>query len=167
MPAGATLISPWVDLTHSFASIMKDDSKDYIPSECVAPPTRRTDSFLTCFYSWPPQRLPLQGATACVRPPPHTAHQLTLSPRRPQPSTAWPPIPDDDEPLPIEVEHPETGKVETRLLREQVQMYASNQMLDHPLVSPINQGSLGGLCPLMVVRPTSLALRDRTSLASR
>lgn len=33
MPAGASLISPWVDLTHSFKSIMGDDSGDYIPSE--------------------------------------------------------------------------------------------------------------------------------------
>lgn len=34
---------------------------------------------------------------------------------------------------------------------EQVQMYAHNRLLDHPLVSPVNQGSLGGLPPLYVV----------------
>lgn len=32
MPAGANLISPWVDLTHSMPSIMGDDRGDYIPS---------------------------------------------------------------------------------------------------------------------------------------
>jgi acetyl esterase/lipase len=32
LPAGATLISPWVDLAHSFPSIMSDPAGDYIPS---------------------------------------------------------------------------------------------------------------------------------------
>jgi acetyl esterase/lipase len=32
MPAGASLISPWVDLTHSMPSIGGIDTGDYIPS---------------------------------------------------------------------------------------------------------------------------------------
>jgi acetyl esterase/lipase len=32
LPAGAILISPWVDLTHSFPSLSGDDKMDYIPS---------------------------------------------------------------------------------------------------------------------------------------
>ncbi|KAL8286505.1 hypothetical protein RQP46_004522 [Phenoliferia psychrophenolica] len=32
LPAGASLISPWVDLAHSFPSCSADDSGDYIPS---------------------------------------------------------------------------------------------------------------------------------------
>jgi acetyl esterase/lipase len=32
LPAGAILISPWVDLTHSFPSLGGDDKMDYIPS---------------------------------------------------------------------------------------------------------------------------------------
>lgn len=32
MPAGASLISPWVDLTHSMPSIGGDDSGDFIPN---------------------------------------------------------------------------------------------------------------------------------------
>ena len=36
MPAGASLISPWVDLTHSMPSIGGDDSGDFIPNTgCV------------------------------------------------------------------------------------------------------------------------------------
>ncbi|KAL1999444.1 hypothetical protein VTN02DRAFT_4504 [Thermoascus thermophilus] len=31
LPAGAILISPWVDLTHSFPSLVGDDGADYIP----------------------------------------------------------------------------------------------------------------------------------------
>ena len=32
MPAGAALISPWVDLTHSMPSIGGNDDGDFIPS---------------------------------------------------------------------------------------------------------------------------------------
>jgi acetyl esterase/lipase len=32
MPAGACLISPWVDLTHSFPSVMQNVDTDIIPS---------------------------------------------------------------------------------------------------------------------------------------
>lgn len=32
LPAGAILISPWVDLTHSFPSLSGDDKMDYIPA---------------------------------------------------------------------------------------------------------------------------------------
>lgn len=32
MPAGATLISPWVDLAHSFPSVGGDGKGDYIPA---------------------------------------------------------------------------------------------------------------------------------------
>lgn len=31
LPAGAILISPWVDLTHSFPSVARDAPLDYIP----------------------------------------------------------------------------------------------------------------------------------------
>src|ERR1700709_2372167 len=31
LPAGAILISPWVDLTHSFPSVADDNPLDYIP----------------------------------------------------------------------------------------------------------------------------------------
>jgi acetyl esterase/lipase len=32
LPAGAMLISPWVDLLHSFPSIMEDAGGDYVPN---------------------------------------------------------------------------------------------------------------------------------------
>ena len=32
LPAGAILISPWVDLTHSFPSVTRSDNFDYVPS---------------------------------------------------------------------------------------------------------------------------------------
>jgi len=58
---------------------------------------------------------------------------------------------------------------------EQVQMYwwvslpfvcaeltiSPNNLLSHPLVSPVNLGSLGGLCPLLIV--SSIELRESPS----
>lgn len=54
---------------------------------------------------------------------------------------------------------------------EQVQMYwyvppsicaqkaddSPNNLLSHPLVSPVNLGSLGGLCPLLIVSFAALS----------
>jgi hypothetical protein len=33
-------------------------------------------------------------------------------------------------------------------VKEQIQMVAPNEVLDNPLLSPVTQASLGGLCPL-------------------
>jgi len=41
------------------------------------------------------------------------------------------------------------------------QMYCPNNLMDHPLVSPVNQGSLGGLCPLYIVSSLSSAYLSR------
>ena len=35
-------------------------------------------------------------------------------------------------------------------IKDQIQMYAPNHMLTHPLVSPVLQPSLGGLPPLLI-----------------
>ncbi|KAM0754689.1 alpha/beta-hydrolase [Meredithblackwellia eburnea MCA 4105] len=108
LPAGASLISPWVDLAHSFPSIMEDDSGDYIPS--------------AGFHY--------------------------------RPSLEWPPLPGQG--ISVELDK---GKGEV-LLDEQIQMYCPNTLLGHPLVSPVNQGSLGGLPPLLVLGGSSELLRD-------
>ncbi|GAA5843178.1 hypothetical protein JCM11251_001674 [Rhodosporidiobolus azoricus] len=118
MPAGATLISPWVDLAHSFPSVGGDGNGDYIPSNGFI---YRPD------LVWPPP------------PNPATAIEQTLV---------------GEESL------TENGhKVRVRL-EEQVQMYCPNNMLDHPLVSPVNQGSLGGLPPLYISCGSSELLHD-------
>jgi hypothetical protein len=36
-------------------------------------------------------------------------------------------------------------------VKDQIQMIAPNEVLDHPLLSPVTQASLGGLCPLLIV----------------
>lgn len=45
-------------------------------------------------------------------------------------------------------------------LHHQLQMYTTNDLLAHPLVSPVNQASLGGLCPLLFLTGGGEALRD-------
>ncbi|WVQ96171.1 hypothetical protein IAU59_003274 [Kwoniella sp. CBS 9459] len=107
MPAGASLISPWVDLTHSMPSIGGWDGGDFIPS--------------SGFHY--------------------------------KPSCAWPPLPGDG----VTVTMPDGSE---QHFDEQIQMYCPNNLLTHPLVSPVNLGSLGGLCPLLIVGGGGELLRD-------
>ena len=45
-------------------------------------------------------------------------------------------------------------------IKDQIQMYATNQLISHPLVSPILQPSLGGLPPLLILSGGGEMLRD-------
>lgn len=49
---------------------------------------------------------------------------------------------------------------ETIILKDQIQMYTTNDLMSHPLVSPILQGSVGGLPPLLVLTGGGEVLRD-------
>ncbi|GAA6008690.1 hypothetical protein JCM10207_001687 [Rhodosporidiobolus poonsookiae] len=118
MPAGATLISPWVDLAHSFKSVSGDGAGDYIPPNGFI---FRPD------LVWPPP---------------------------PNPATAIEQVLVGEESL------TEDGKQVVVKINEQVQMYCPNNMLDHPLVSPVNQGSLGGLPPLYICCGSAELLHD-------
>jgi len=53
------------------------------------------------------------------------------------------------------------ARVKTDGRMESAQMYCPNNLMDHPLVSPVNQGSLGGLCPLYIVSSLSSAYLSR------
>ncbi|GAA6018270.1 hypothetical protein JCM8202_001312 [Rhodotorula sphaerocarpa] len=118
MPAGATLISPWVDLAHSFPSVGGDGTGDYIPA----------NGFIY------------------------------------RPDIVWPPPPDPRnaiEQVLVGEEELQAGETGGRVrLEEQVQMYCHNRLLNHPLVSPVNAGSLGGLPPLYICCGGSELLRD-------
>ncbi|KAL8728093.1 MAG: hypothetical protein Q9166_005618 [cf. Caloplaca sp. 2 TL-2023] len=50
------------------------------------------------------------------------------------------------------------GKLVT--IKDQIQMYATNQLVSHPLVSPVLQPSLGGLPPLLILTGGGEMLRD-------
>lgn len=97
LPAGSALLSPWVDLTHSFPSVLGTGEGDYIPASGV--------------------------------------HY--------RPSLAWPPLRGD--PMVFK-----RGKQQL-VVKEQIQLYCANAMVTHPMVTLINQGSLGGLPPMLVV----------------
>ncbi|EKM59247.1 uncharacterized protein PHACADRAFT_87660 [Phanerochaete carnosa HHB-10118-sp] len=230
-PAGAVLISPWVDLTHSFPSVMKNTATD------ITPPY----GFIYKPSSiWPVDPLPPNGEPRVVpsktNPPPGPGHADTLRPSpervveqaeqqteqsaeegRPArsgdleesenmsslpehptndkknsmsqqgnpsdndekdnlpkgsvrfPSTDSNGIKEDDprydealsfwEPKPPKVlmEDPNEQPLE---LRSQIQLYAMNEQLTHPLVSPVLQGSLGNLCPLYIIAGDGEVLRD-------
>ncbi|KAL8762930.1 MAG: hypothetical protein Q9184_001152 [Pyrenodesmia sp. 2 TL-2023] len=45
-------------------------------------------------------------------------------------------------------------------IKDQIQMYATNRLISHPLVSPVMQPSLGGLPPLLILTGGGELLRD-------
>ncbi|KAJ3972558.1 hypothetical protein EV361DRAFT_904837 [Lentinula raphanica] len=190
MPAGAVLISPWVDLTHSFPSIMHNTKTDIIPEYgFLAKPSTL----------WPVDPLPPSGGRVCPtksNPPPAPGHADTLHPDtdrvqednnandlenvqsqeemlsesegrtlRPESRNSGKSrvIGEDD----IDLWEPKPPKVLMEdpeaiplELRSQIQQYATTEQLTHPLVSPIVQGSLGNLPPLYIIAGDGEVLRD-------
>ncbi|KAH9942586.1 alpha/beta-hydrolase [Amylocystis lapponica] len=74
-PAGAVLISPWVDLTHSFPSVMNNVGTDIIPPHgFIHKPSPL----------WPVESLPEEGRSRVIptqtSPPPKPGHADTLKP---------------------------------------------------------------------------------------
>ncbi|BFZ65438.1 hypothetical protein YB2330_006607 [Saitoella coloradoensis] len=217
LPAGLVLISPWVDLTHSFPSVVKDNSGDYIPAH----------GFLhKPSLSWPPptqadisaaergsgelerhieqqgqgekksmlERLGLKkhkemevGETEHR----HGYDVTELPPANEHPDPAEDPtttadgVPKPDHINPA-ANHsspsssaPHSGStygsarraapskntsiiINNTLIqiRDQIQLYAPNELLAHRLVSPVMQEDLGGLCPTLVIAGGAEMLRD-------
>ena len=175
LPAGAILISPWVDLTHSFPSVAGDSPMDYIPPHGFH---QRPSA------SWPPPNTDdmLAIEEGIVKEMAHQDHNM-----HPQQSEA-------DAVQGFHVDHhPDSGmqndtaadttandgKTPTANtvpgsghdlsimldgnlieIKDQIQMYASNQLISHPLVSPVLQPSLGGLPPLLIQVGGGEMLRD-------
>ncbi|KAL4806388.1 Alpha/Beta hydrolase protein [Aspergillus unguis] len=146
LPAGAILISPWVDLTHSFPSISEENPYDYIPGHgflhkpSVAWPPPNEDEIREIRQaSKKPeaakQNEPAHGNTFDV-----SSSEPTMGHGRPPPSIMM------------------NGK--TIEVKDQIHMYTTNDLLFHPLVSPIFQPSLGGLPPLQVISGGGEMLRD-------
>ena len=183
LPAGAVLISPWVDLTHSFPSLGDTSGFDYIPAHgFMQKPS----------VSWPPpnddevaaiaegavrhlagEALPRRSTVQERRDAEeeavqgfavyHTAadqdEQARENSNNPADAHELNPTPGNRIPGPghqlsIEID----GKMV--VLKDQIQMYATNQLISHPLVSPVLQPSLGGLPPLLIVTGGGELLRD-------
>ncbi|KAH0278906.1 alpha/beta-hydrolase, partial [Aureobasidium melanogenum] len=163
LPAGALLLSPWVDLTHSFPSVAGDATFDYIPangfhhrpSMAWPPPNANDLRELKSSEANPPrkskeekkklEREATMGFSVHDAPE-NERHDQTTRPRAKS-------IPGGEH-LSIELD----GKLIE--LTDQIQMYTTNDMLAHPMVSPVMQPSLGGLPPLLIQTGGGELLRD-------
>ncbi|KAJ8127792.1 hypothetical protein O1611_g5848 [Lasiodiplodia mahajangana] len=151
LPAGAILISPWVDLTHSFPSLSGDCPLDYIPSNgfhhkpSPSWPPLNADEYATLKDQVDKKTKP--GKTKEVKPDPT---ELAKKPDGVQSITSRA----ETTYLSIHIDGKEV------LLKDQIQMYATNELLSHPMVSPIMQPSLGGLPPLLIMTGGGEILRD-------
>ncbi|TVY24949.1 AB hydrolase superfamily protein, partial [Lachnellula hyalina] len=176
LPAGAVLISPWVDLTHSFPSVAGDNPLDYIPphgfhqkpSPSWPPPN--TDDMLameeqivkklvTNEHVSSPQESEadaVQGFHINQHPDAGTKNDTAATGTATNDGTgpAANTVPGPGHELSIMID----GKLVE--IKDQIQMYASNQLMSHPLVSPVLQPSLGGLPPLLIMVGGGEMLRD-------
>ncbi|KAI0031668.1 hypothetical protein K488DRAFT_51609 [Vararia minispora EC-137] len=223
MPAGAVLISPWVDLTHSMPSVMTNTKTDIIPLHGfvyrpstlwpVAPLADEAHPRVRETQTNPP---PQPGHADILNPDPlrlpeqqeskktatkqgvsisevqtHRSHaervarqkEMQAGAHQDESARSSEPMPNrrvrdvdvnapadgDDgadvedldkwEPKPPKVLMEDPGSIPLELL-SQIQQYATNEQLTHPLVSPILQGTLCNLPPLYIITGNDEALRD-------
>ncbi|KAJ7639044.1 Alpha/Beta hydrolase protein [Roridomyces roridus] len=173
LPAGCVLISPWVDLTHSFPSVMENTATDIIPPHgfIYRPST-----------TWPMDLLPEERRVVPAKssPPPEPGHADQLRPTEARlagetpaedrdsahgqpskgPADSKEYDVDEWEPRPPVVKMSNVDAQPLQLQKSQIQQYATTEQLTHPLVSPVLQGSLGGLPPLYIMAGNDEALRD-------
>lgn len=181
LPAGAILISPWVDLTHSFPSIAGEASLDYIPAHgflhrpsAAWPPPNADDIEEIAMHavekvagdtvpSRASQQVRRQTIKDAVRgfSEDHSPGNLypVANPNNPAgtPDAGIRPgntIPGAGHDLSIMLDGKMVG------IKDQIQMYTTNQLISHPLVSPVLTPTLGGLPPLFVLTGGGELLRD-------
>ncbi|EGC49381.1 lipase/esterase [Histoplasma capsulatum var. duboisii H88] len=178
LPAGAILMSPWVDLTHSFPSVSGDGHGDYVPSygfihrPSLSWPPPNTDEIETIMKaeetrvnggsrtsssvhghdkSTKAARRSFRGGTSL------THSKETSVGHRSDTSSIYEPreiFHNRNRTLNVEVD----GQLVE--LKDQIHMYTTNELLSHPLVSPVLQPSLGGLPPMLILTGGAELLRD-------
>ncbi|KAF3915561.1 hypothetical protein ABW21_db0205474 [Orbilia brochopaga] len=176
LPAGAILISPWVDLTHSFPSVIDDNSGDYIPahgflhkSSAAWPPPTDEDIAKALEESKQEERDRNTSSSSIGTQLKEYINSFSPSSKEIKhevqgfdvvaPSSS-------DEPVPDSPAIPKKGIISVMIdghevrIKDQIQLYTTNELLSHPLVSPVLQGSLGGLPPMMILVGGSEVLRD-------
>lgn len=179
LPAGAILISPWVDLTHSFPSVAGDASLDYIPSHgffhrpsAAWPPPNADDIKEIAMHavekvagdsiprrvSQQVRRQTIEDAVQgfSVNHTPGNEHPVSnpddLAPGAGSRTSNI--LPGSGRDLSIMLDG---NLVE---IKDQIQIYATNQLISHPLVSPVLTPILGGLPPLLILSGGGEILRD-------
>jgi hypothetical protein len=104
MPSGAVLISPWVDLTHSFPSVIQNVDTDIIPPHgFMAKPSTL----------WPVEPLADRVAPTVTNAPPQPGHADTLKP--------------DEDRLKSQQQAQEDGVLEDAIVPEHVKTQAQMQ----------------------------------------
>ncbi|KAL1610569.1 hypothetical protein SLS60_002238 [Paraconiothyrium brasiliense] len=193
LPAGAILLSPWVDLTHSFPSLAGDGKLDYIPAHgfvhkpSLSWPPPNADDLLALEGNRPSNRKP-KADTAPTREEKKEeksakkeekqdrvrGFSLTKAEKPDLEDLLNAPVSDESNGAGSETWISQDGKysigpkstlslqLDGKLIeiKDQIQMYAPNHMLTHPLVSPALQPSLGGLPPLLIQVGGGELLRD-------
>ncbi|EST07742.1 Alpha/beta hydrolase fold-3 [Kalmanozyma brasiliensis GHG001] len=191
-PAGAVLISPWCDMTHSFPSILQNTDTDIIPPygfihkpstlwpiNATRPAKEKDDEATNEGDDEPRRRVPVgvdekgktkndSDAEPAARKSfdggalPSASKSSATNPPATKPSTKQTGIPSAPDLLwsdPINVNRADPTK-EAIELREQIQLYATNDQVTHPLCSAVLSGSLGGLPPLYILAGDAEVLRD-------
>ncbi|KAH6605664.1 hypothetical protein Trco_004817 [Trichoderma cornu-damae] len=163
LPAGGILISPWADLTHSFPSVAGEAPLDYIPQSGFHHKPSR---------AWPPpnddemkilraevdkhKKSAKKGAPSADEPE-QKQHSAVASTGDGETGVHI-----DSAGIYAETESFLTVTLDGELvtIKDQIQMYTTNALLSHPLVSPVMQPSLGGLPPLLITVGGGEILRD-------
>lgn len=160
MPAGAILLSPWVDLTHSFPSVAGDNELDYVPAHGFI---HRPST------SWPPPNsddlATLEKAKANGLAPQEAAKEaINASNDQGVQGFTVAPVNGNTKTNPAQISP--HGNLSITLdgklveIKDQIQLYATNSLISNPLVSPVLQPSLGGLPPLCILVGGGEMLRD-------
>ncbi|XXG96110.1 hypothetical protein Hte_002389 [Hypoxylon texense] len=161
LPAGAILISPWVDLTHSFPSLSGECPLDYIPKNgfhhrpSKAWPPLNADEY--ALLKEQIARNTKLGQTKLMKPASVEMQQL---PQDLAQLNASAPVDGEMGSL------AESAYISVNIdgkeikLKDQIQLYTTNELLSHPMVSPVLQPSLGGLPPLLIMTGGGEILRD-------
>ncbi|KAL9055792.1 MAG: hypothetical protein Q9162_003326 [Coniocarpon cinnabarinum] len=174
MPAGGILLSPWVDLSHSFPSVAaQSNNLDYVPSDGF----HHKPSM-----SWPPPSAESMATLDTVMIELEHGKKISAKTLREQArervekgkrkeQVDSPMIANDtstaEQTTSKEHAHPThhsnlfcdiDGK--TTEIQDQIQFYAPNELLAHPLVSPVMQSTLGGLPPLCILAGGGELLSD-------
>ncbi|MCJ1436043.1 hypothetical protein MMC27_005421 [Xylographa pallens] len=181
LPAGAVLISPWVDLTHSFPSVAGDNTFDYIPSHGFLqrpseawPPPNAEDIEQIAMHAVEmvaekalPRKSTQQERKAAAEDAvrgfsiDHNPKNLNPvgNPDNPAGTDGADARPGNTIPGPG---HNLSIMIDGKLIdiKDQIQLYTTNQLISHPLVSPVLQPSLGGLPPLLILTGGGEVLRD-------
>ncbi|KFY77787.1 hypothetical protein V499_02892 [Pseudogymnoascus sp. VKM F-103] len=162
LPAGAVLISPWVDLTHSFPSVAGDSTFDYVPPHgfhqrpSASWPPPNSDDIDAIMEALATQRAEnLKRVQGNDRASVVGYHVQDSSTGNQGPATSrLARVPGKGPNISVAVD----GKIVEVI--DQIHMYTTNALLSHPLVSPALQPSLGGLPPLQILTGGGEILRD-------